>query len=386
MCLILYTNQQKALMQRTSTNQAFCDGTFGLMESYPNGQVFVISADIDDIHVPLCFGLLQNKTSQCYDILFQHLAKENLLGNVETIYVDFEQNIWNSIRNNLKTPKVAGDYFHFLKANYDYLKTIEAKHPRVDFQRIRFKLQHLAKVEKQATFKGDLELFQKEIDEIVPSFAEYFKKTWHPKTQEWALCFRTPGERFRQQVVERFNEELKNRISHQKRALRLDLLVDHLYRESTFEIQHLTNVREKRHILVDTTARRAFTMGSQMHPVVSSSDPQVQLPNVINQVQNPTNQVQLPNVINQVQNPTNQVQLPNVINQIQTPVVNSTEASINLSFPVAIPSASQSEDFIGENRLLVNQTRDVSLPKKCIISTCSSKKSVPKKCNLNMLP
>lgn len=136
---VLLSKKISQKKRKKYNTQWLIDGYFKVSKAWT--QLLVISVLLTDEHLlmPICFILCDSKNEKCYSDILEHFIKcyyEIDISWIDSVVVDFETTLINSIKKILKPKKIIGCFFHLsqalwkkalslgLKSNYVKLVTI----------------------------------------------------------------------------------------------------------------------------------------------------------------------------------------------------------------------------------------------------------------------
>ena len=261
--MIFYTNVQAETIR--DVENIFVDGTFNIVASDDEQlQLFIISTDKCNIHLPLCYGLFSGKQTETYAQFFYLLQQKKLLAAVKNAFVDFETAIHNALSTYVQNVKICGDVFHFKKAVGDNLSK-RSKSPEYPKFRswIDQQVDKLLSSRSPSGFEGEFQKFTADLRDHWPEFANYFENQWgfngRNTPVQWAPAYRAPCDPSGQNSLERFNRTVKDHVLSNGQPARLDLMVDRLFGLTEKVWKSISDPVSFRNKLLDSASRRTST-------------------------------------------------------------------------------------------------------------------------------
>ena len=175
--LIFYTSGN--LKKLSENPNWYCDGTFEVAPTLFT-QLYTIHAVKNGQNLPLVYGFLPKKTEAMYDVIFMHLKEKDL--SPETITIDFEMAVINSITRYFPDALIHGCFFHFRQNLFRHIqecKLVKDYNNQEDSEvRVNLKkIAALAFLPISDVVKG-YKLLTKKLPSVLDQFLEYFEPTY----------------------------------------------------------------------------------------------------------------------------------------------------------------------------------------------------------------
>lgn len=158
------------------------DGTF---DTAPTGsQLYTVHALVDEFHtVPLVYCIMQRRTSESYEKVFNELKRLEPELDPQSFTIDYEQSAIASIKHIFPDVEVSGCFFHFGKCLYKAIQRIGLQNWYADSHNSKIikSFQALAFVPVQDVVGAYQELVSSLTEEMVQTltpFIGYFESTW----------------------------------------------------------------------------------------------------------------------------------------------------------------------------------------------------------------